>query len=37
MENSSSRPVAATEEVTEKLPREVLEIGCKYLVFGVVS
>jgi hypothetical protein len=30
MENSNaSRPVAATEDIMEKLPREVLEVGCK--------
>ncbi len=30
MENSSAHPVPASEEVLEKLPREVLEEGCKY-------
>lgn len=29
MENSQAHPVPATEEVKEKLPREVLEEGCK--------
>ena len=27
--NNSHRPVPATEEIMEKLPREVLEIGCE--------
>lgn len=31
MENSSAHPVAATEEIIEKLPREVLEEGCAYI------
>jgi hypothetical protein len=30
MENSNAnRPVPATEEIMEKLPKEVLEVGCK--------
>ena len=29
MENSQAHPVPATEEIMEKLPREVLEEGCK--------
>ena len=31
MENSSAHPVAATEEIIDKLPREVLEEGCAYI------
>ena len=31
MENSSSHPVPASEEVIEKLPREILEEKCKRL------
>jgi E3 ubiquitin-protein ligase RNF115/126 len=32
MENSNAhRPVPATDEIMEKLPREVLEAGCKSL------
>ena len=31
MENSNAhRPVPATEEIIQKLPREVLEEGCEY-------
>lgn len=29
MENSSAHPVPASEEITAKLPREVLEENCK--------
>jgi E3 ubiquitin-protein ligase RNF115/126 len=37
MENSNThRPVAATDEITDKLPREVLEEGCKYRKAGLV-
>lgn len=27
--NNTGRPVPATDEIVEKLPREVLDIGCK--------
>ncbi len=31
MENSAAHPVPATDEIMEKLPREVLEEGCKLI------
>lgn len=37
MENSNAhRPVAATDEVVDKLPREVLEEGCECASYPVV-
>lgn len=30
MESSSAHPVPATDEIMEKLPREVLEEGCTF-------
>jgi len=31
--SNASQPVPATEEIISDLPREILELGCMYMVY----